>query len=78
MALVANLSYRTNINRSRAGCDAFMASHGLPQDDIPGNEATGVSAREPCRSKEMDGNRHKWHGFSQPVSGSSRHSKGGT
>jgi radical SAM superfamily enzyme YgiQ (UPF0313 family) len=31
LALVANLSYRSNIKLSRAGCRAFVASHGLPQ-----------------------------------------------
>jgi len=57
IALVANLSYRRNINLSRAGCSAFMASHGLLQEDLPGNEATEASYSEGYRDEEMNGNR---------------------
>ncbi len=40
IALVANLSYRNNIHLGRAGWHAFMASHGLPQEGHPGNQAS--------------------------------------
>ena len=75
IALVANLSYRSNINLSRAGWSAFMASHGLPQEDLPGNEATEASFSERYRDEEMNGNRQTWHGFSQPLSAVSHDNK---
>jgi radical SAM superfamily enzyme YgiQ (UPF0313 family) len=75
IALVANLSYRSNINLSRAGCSAFIASHGLLQEDLPGNEATEASFSEQCRDEEMNGNRQTWHGFSQPLSAVSHDGK---
>jgi radical SAM superfamily enzyme YgiQ (UPF0313 family) len=68
IALVANLSYRSNINRSRAGCDAFVASHGLPQEDRLGNEATEDSSSEQCRDEERTRNRQTWLGISQALS----------
>ncbi len=57
IALAANLSYRNNINLSRAGCSAFMASHGLLQEDPAGNDATEASFSEQCRDEETNGNR---------------------
>jgi radical SAM superfamily enzyme YgiQ (UPF0313 family) len=68
IALVANLSYRSNINRSRADCAAFVASHGLPQEDRLGNEATEDSSSEECRDEERTRNRQTWLGISQAIS----------
>jgi radical SAM superfamily enzyme YgiQ (UPF0313 family) len=75
IALVANLSYRSNINLSRAGCSAFMTSHGLLQEDLPGNEATEAAFSKRCRDEEMNGNRQTWHGLSQPLSAVSHDNK---
>ncbi|MBU0716864.1 MAG: B12-binding domain-containing radical SAM protein [Planctomycetes bacterium] len=68
IALVANLSYRNNINLGRAGYSAFMESYGLRQEDLPGNEATEAPFSEQCRDGQMNGNRQTWHGFPQPLS----------
>ncbi|MGB2987470.1 MAG: radical SAM protein [Phycisphaerae bacterium] len=68
IALVANLSYRSNINLSRAGCSAFMASHGLLQEDLPGNEATEASFSERCRDEENQQDRHEQCGKPSPLS----------
>ena len=68
IALVANLSYRSNINRSRAGCDAFVASHGLTREALLINEATEDSSSEQCRDEERTRNRQTWLGISQALS----------
>jgi len=68
IALVANLSYRSNIKLSRAGCCAFMASHGPLQENPPGAEATETSSSEQRRNEEMNGNRQTRHGFLRPQS----------
>jgi radical SAM superfamily enzyme YgiQ (UPF0313 family) len=75
IALVANLSYRSNMNLSRASCRAFMASHGLLQKDLPGNEATDASLSEQCRDEEINGNRPTGHEFSQALSAVSHDNK---
>jgi radical SAM superfamily enzyme YgiQ (UPF0313 family) len=68
IALVANLSYRSNIHLSRAGLSAFMASHGLPREDIPGNEATEASSSGQCRSEENQTDRYEQRGKTSPLS----------
>ena len=68
IALVANLSYRSNINLSRAGHSAFVASHALLQDDHPGNEATHADSSEQCRDEENQKDRHKQCGKPSPLS----------
>jgi hypothetical protein len=46
IALVANLSYRGNINLSRASCSAFIAAHGLLREDPPRNEESEAPSPE--------------------------------
>jgi len=54
IALVANLSYRSNVKLSRAGHNAFMASHGVLQASVEGNESTDEASSELCRDEEMN------------------------
>jgi radical SAM superfamily enzyme YgiQ (UPF0313 family) len=68
LALVANLSYRNNIHLGRAGWHAFMASHGLPQENRPGNEARKASASEELRYERANRTRQAWHGLSPRLS----------
>jgi radical SAM superfamily enzyme YgiQ (UPF0313 family) len=75
IALVANLSYRNNMNLSRASCTAFMASHGLLQGDLPGSEATDAGISRECQDQEMAGNRKTQHGFTHALSAVSDNSK---
>jgi radical SAM superfamily enzyme YgiQ (UPF0313 family) len=75
IALVANLSYRNNMNLSRASCSAFMASHGLLQGGLSGSEATGSAFPEECRDQEIAGQWKTRHGLSHPMSAISHDSK---
>ena len=68
IALVANLSYRNNINLGREGCSAFMASHGLLQENLPGNEATEASSCEQCRNEENQHDKRQQRGKPSPLS----------
>ena len=68
IALVANLSYRSNISLGRASCSAFMASHGLLQEDLPGNEATEASSSKQRWDEENQQDRHEQCGRPSPLS----------
>ena len=74
IALVANLSYRKNMNLSRASCRAFMASHGLLQGNLPGSEASGSAFPEE-RHQRMVGKSKTRDGLSHPMSAESHNSK---
>lgn len=52
IALVANLSYRSNLNLSPGSQIAFMASQGLLQGGHRVNQAAHTDAFEQCRDKE--------------------------
>ena len=68
VSLIANLSYRSNINMSRADYSAFTASYGLVQDDSPDNEATEAPLVEQPQDEDPADNRQTWHGFAPPLS----------
>lgn len=68
IALVANLSYRNNIHLSRASCNAFTASHGLPQEDRPGQEAIKASFSNQDWDEELNERKQTPHGSLQPLS----------
>ena len=68
VSLIANLSYRSNINMSRADYSAFTASHGMLQEDLPGSEAPEASFVEQQQDENPTDNRRTWHEFAPPLS----------
>jgi radical SAM superfamily enzyme YgiQ (UPF0313 family) len=68
VALVANLSYRSNISLSRAAYRAFMASRVQVQEGLRGNEACRASFSEQRRDEENQQDRHEQCGKPSPLS----------
>ena len=75
VALVANLSYRSNIRLGHADCRTFMLSRGLPHDEPPENKAEGASRSARCRDDGRNRTEATPRGCSQLMSVASHDNK---
>jgi radical SAM superfamily enzyme YgiQ (UPF0313 family) len=75
IALVANLSYRSNIMLARAACSSFLAFHDFPQEEHPGNTVALDSRPVRLRDENRNENKTHWHGLLQPPSAMSHGSE---